>query len=155
MPLTAGTTAPDFALPDANGNPVRLSDFRGKKVVLYFYPKDDTPGCTTEACSFNDNLQRLTEAGAVVVGISPDSVASHRKFADKYGLNFTLLADEKTEVAQQYGVWVTKRMYGKEYMGIERTTFLIDEEGRIVKVFPKLKVAGHTEEVLTALQESA
>lgn len=151
MTLVAGDEAPDFALPDADGNTVRLSDYRGRKVVLYFYPKDDTPGCTQEACSFRDNLARLTSAGAVVLGVSPDTPKSHRKFADKYGLPFPLLSDVGASVAQTYGVWVKKNRYGREYMGIERTTFVIDEAGRIHRVFPKVKVAGHVEEVLAAL----
>lgn len=151
MPLPVGSEAPNFELPDADGNPVRLSDFRGHKVVLYFYPKDDTPGCTQEACSFRDNLARLAAADAVVIGVSPDSPQSHKKFAAKYGLTFPLLADVGAEVAQTYGVWIKKNRYGREYMGIERTTFLLDEEGRIRRIFPKVKVAGHVEEVLQAL----
>lgn len=153
MAITEGQTAPDFALENAEGETVRLSDFRGRKVVLYFYPKDDTPGCTQEACSFRDSLERVQALGAVVLGISPDSVASHRKFAAKHGLNFPLLADPDTTVAQQYGVWVKKSMYGREYMGIERTTFILDENGVVRKVFPKVKVKGHAEEVLKALEE--
>jgi len=153
MALEIGAEAPDFELQDANGNTVRLSDFRGRKVVLYFYPKDDTPGCTTEACSFNDNLERLTASGAAVVGISPDTVASHRKFADKYGLTFPLLSDPGAAVAQQYGVWVEKQQYGRKYMGIDRSTFLLDEEGRIRRIFRKVKVAGHVQEVLDALKD--
>ncbi len=153
MAITEGQTAPDFALENAEGETVRLSDFRGRKVVLYFYPKDDTPGCTQEACSFRDSLERVQSLGAVVLGVSPDSVASHRKFAAKHGLNFPLLADPDTTVAQQYGVWVKKSMYGREYMGIERTTFILDENGVVRKVFPKVKVKGHAEEVLKALEE--
>lgn len=144
--------APDFALPATDGSTVRLSDLRGKKVVLYFYPKDDTPGCTKEACSFRDNLGVLQSMGVVVLGISPDSVASHQRFAQKYGLSFPLLADEGAQVATLYGVWKEKQQYGRTYMGIERTTFLIDENGIVRRVFPKVKVDGHVEEVIEAIR---
>jgi len=153
MAIEAGVPAPDFALQDSEGNTVRLADYRGRKVVLYFYPKDDTPGCTTEACSFRDNLGRVQALGAVVLGVSPDTVESHRKFAEKHGLHFTLLADPETTTAQAYGVWVEKTMYGRAHMGIERTTFIIDEQGIIRRVFPKVKVEGHTDEVIEALKE--
>ncbi|MCS6829355.1 MAG: thioredoxin-dependent thiol peroxidase [Armatimonadota bacterium] len=152
MSVTEGQQAPDFALPAADGNMVRLSDLRGKKVVLYFYPKDDTPGCTKEACSFRDNLEALQEMGVAVIGISPDGVASHQRFAQKYGLTFPLLADEGAQVAAMYGVWKEKKQYGRTYMGIERTTFLIDEAGVVRKVFPKVKVDGHVEEVIEAVR---
>jgi peroxiredoxin Q/BCP len=147
-----GQAAPDFALPAADGTTVRLSDLRGKKVVLYFYPKDDTPGCTKEACSFRDNLGALQNRGAVILGVSPDSIASHQKFAQKHGLTFPLLADEGAQVAAMYGVWKEKNLYGRTYMGIERTTFLIDEEGIVRRVFPKVKVDGHVEEVMEAIR---
>lgn len=152
MSVLEGQPAPDFALPTADGNIIRLSDLRGKKVVLYFYPKDDTPGCTKEACSFRDNLGALQGMGVVVLGVSPDSVASHQKFAQKYGLTFPLLADEGAQVATTYGVWKEKQQYGRRYMGIERTTFIIDEEGIVRRVFPKVKVDGHVEEVMEAIR---
>lgn len=153
MSIQVGAPAPDFALKNGDDKLTKLSDFRGRKVVLYFYPKDDTPGCTKEACSFRDSMERLTELGAVVLGISPDSSASHRKFAAKHGLSFHLLADTDKEVAARYGVWVKKSMYGREYMGIERTTFIIDNDGLVAMVFPKVKVNGHAEEVIQALAE--
>jgi len=152
MSVTEGQIAPDFALPATDGSTVRLSDLRGKKVVLYFYPKDDTPGCTKEACAFRDNLGVLQSMGVVVLGVSPDSVASHQKFAQKYGLPFPLLADEGAQVATTYGVWKEKKQYGRTYMGIERTTFLIDENGIVQRVFPKVKVDGHVEEVIEAIR---
>lgn len=152
MSVTEGQQAPDFALPATDGSTIRLSELRGKKVVLYFYPKDDTPGCTKEACSFRDNLSALQSLGVVVLGASPDSIASHQRFAQKYGLTFPLLADEGAQVATLYGVWKEKKQYGRTYMGIERTTFLIDEEGIVRKVFPKVKVDGHVEEVMEAIR---
>jgi peroxiredoxin Q/BCP len=152
MSVTEGQIAPDFTLPATDGSTVRLSDLRGKKVVLYFYPKDDTPGCTKEACAFRDNLGVLQSMGVVVLGVSPDSVASHQKFAQKYGLPFPLLADEGAQVATTYGVWKEKKQYGRTYMGIERTTFLIDENGIVQRVFPKVKVDGHVEEVIEAIR---
>jgi len=152
MSVTEGQIAPDFALPANDGSTVRLLDLRGKKVVLYFYPKDDTPGCTKEACAFRDNLGVLQSMGVVVLGVSPDSVASHQKFAQKYGLPFPLLADEGAQVATTYGVWKEKKQYGRTYMGIERTTFLIDENGIVQRVFPKVKVDGHVEEVIEAIR---
>ncbi len=152
MSVLHGQSAPDFALTASDGTTVRLSDLRGKKVVLYFYPKDDTPGCTKEACSFRDNLGVLQTMGVAVLGVSADSVASHQKFAQKYGLNFPLLADEGAQVATAYGVWKEKQQYGRRYMGIERTTFLIDENGIIRKIFPKVKVDGHVEEVIEAIR---
>jgi peroxiredoxin Q/BCP len=152
MSVTEGQIAPDFTLPATDGSTVRLLDLRGKKVVLYFYPKDDTPGCTKEACAFRDNLGVLQSMGVVVLGVSPDSVASHQKFAQKYGLPFPLLADEGAQVATTYGVWKEKRQYGRTYMGIERTTFLIDENGIVQRVFPKVKVDGHVEEVIEAIR---
>jgi len=152
MSVTEGQIAPDFTLPATDGSTVRLLDLRGKKVVLYFYPKDDTPGCTKEACAFRDNLGVLQSMGVVVLGVSPDSVASHQRFAQKYGLPFPLLADEGAQVATTYGVWKEKKQYGRTYMGIERTTFLIDENGIVQRVFPKVKVDGHVEEVIEAIR---
>jgi len=146
-----GDKAPEFKLQTTGGRDIRLSEFRGKKIVLYFYPKDDTSGCTREACSFQENLGQLKRRGVVVLGVSADSVESHAKFADKYGLSFPLLSDEKKEVCKAYGVWKEKSLYGRKYMGIERTTFVIDEKGLIQRVFPKVKVDGHTQEVLAAL----
>lgn len=146
-----GDRAPDFKLLADDGRTLALKDFRGKKVVLYFYPKDDTPGCTAEACSFRDNLARVATKGAVVLGVSRDDHASHGKFRDKYHLNFPLLSDDAGTVTEAYGVWKTKKLYGREYLGIERTTFLIDEQGKVAKVWPKVKVEGHTDEVLAAL----
>jgi peroxiredoxin Q/BCP len=149
--LKIGDKAPQFSLPTGGGKTLALKDLKGKKIVLYFYPKDDTSGCTKEACSFQDNLSAVKRKGAVVLGVSADSAASHEKFAGKYNLSFPLLSDEKKEVLKAYGVWKEKSMYGRKYMGIERTTFIIDEEGKIAQVFTKVKVDGHTEEVLAAL----
>jgi len=150
--LEIGKKAPAFSLQDGNGKKVSLSDFRGKKVILYFYPKDMTSGCTQEACDFRDSLPNFRKVKAEVLGVSIDSVASHKKFAEKYDLPFTLLSDVKKEVVEKYGVWKEKSMYGKKYMGIERTTFIIDEDGKIQNIFPKVKVAGHIEEVMQALK---
>jgi peroxiredoxin Q/BCP len=144
-------SAPEFTLNDQNGNSVSLSDFRGRKVVLYFYPKDDTSGCTTQACELRDNVATFDTRGAVVLGVSPDSVGSHRKFADKFDLPFPLLADVDHAVAEAYGVWKEKSMYGRKYWGNERTTFVIDEQGRIAKVLPKVKPAEHVDRVLELL----
>lgn len=138
--LAAGSQAPDFTLLSDAGDEVTLSQLKGKNVVLYFYPKDDTPGCTTEACDFRDNLAQLTALGAVVLGVSPDSVKSHAKFKAKFELPFALLADEKTEVAEAYGVWREKSMYGKAYMGIVRSTFLIDSQGVVRNAWDNVKV---------------
>lgn len=149
--LKIGQPAPDFALLDDTGASVRLSSFRGKKVVVYFYPKDDTPGCTKEACAFRDGIAGLKARGAVVLGVSADSVESHGKFKTKYRLNFPLLSDVQRAVAHAYGVWKEKSLYGRTFMGIERTTFLIDEQGRITRIFPKVKVEGHGDEVLASL----
>jgi peroxiredoxin Q/BCP len=149
--LQAGDRAPAFRLKNDEGIEVALADYAGKKVVLYFYPKDDTPGCTKEACAFRDGAAAMRKRGAVVLGVSADSVESHRKFREKYRLNFPLLADESKAVVQAYGVWKEKSNYGRTYMGIERTTFVIDEEGRVVRVFPRVKVDGHFDEVLEAL----
>jgi peroxiredoxin Q/BCP len=149
--LEEGQAAPEFAARDGSGATVRLADLRGRKVVLYFYPKDDTPGCTKEACSFRDEYAALQATGAVLLGISPDDEASHRRFAAKYHLPFPLLADPGAAIAIAYGVWKEKSMYGRTYMGVERTTFLIDEAGVIRRIFPKVTVDGHTAEVLAAL----
>jgi peroxiredoxin Q/BCP len=146
-----GQQAPDFELQSDGGDTVRLSDFRGRRVVLYFYPKDDTSGCTKEACGFRDAIPELEELDAVVLGVSPDGVASHVKFRDKYDLNFPLLADPDHEVAAAYGVWGKKKMYGREYEGILRTTFLIGADGTVEKVFEKVKPAAHAEEVVQVL----
>jgi peroxiredoxin Q/BCP len=149
--LKIGDKAPEFNAPTDAGSDVSLKDFRGKKVVLYFYPKDNTSGCTKEACDFRDNLARLKRKGVVVLGVSPDSVASHGKFRDKYELSFPLVSDPDHAIATAYGVWAKKSLYGRTFLGIVRTTFLIDERGKIAKIFPKVKVAGHVEEVLAAL----
>lgn len=149
--LKVGEKAPPFSLPTANGERISLDQLKGKKIVLYFYPKDDTPGCTKEACSFQENLDALKRKGAVVLGVSTDSINSHNKFSNKYGLSFPLLSDETKEVVKAYGVWKEKSMYGRNYMGIERTTIVIDGKGRIKHIFPKVQVNGHTEEVLAVL----
>ena len=145
-----GTTAPAFKTTDANGEPVNLKDFRGKKVVLYFYPKDDTPGCTKEACSFRDAFSKFKKQGITILGVSPDSEKSHQKFTAKYNLPFTLLADTNHSIADAYGVYGEKKFMGRTYMGIHRTTFLIDEKGKIKKVFEKVKPEDHADEVLGA-----
>lgn len=150
--LTAGQKAVDFALKDSDDNEIILSDFTGKKVVVYFYPKDNTPGCTKEACSFRDVYDDILDLGAVVIGISPDSQASHIKFREKFGLPFYLLCDEDHKVAEIYGAWGEKKMYGKAYMGIIRSTFIIDENMNIMKVFKKVSPEGHSEEILNILK---
>lgn len=149
--LNVGDTAPDFALPDQNGKERRLSDFRGKKVVMYFYPKDNTSGCTTEAIGFRDFADKLVDNNAVVIGISKDSVRSHYNFAAKYGLPFILLADEDKKAIDLYGVFKEKKMYGKTVMGVKRTTFIIDEYGVIERIYSDVKAAGHAEEVYCSL----
>jgi thioredoxin-dependent peroxiredoxin len=149
--LKENDVAPDFTLPDQDGAPVTLSELRGSKVVLYFYPKDDTPGCTTQACELRDNVATFDARGAVILGVSPDSPEAHRKFRAKYGLTFTLLADTAHQVAEQYGVWAEKSMYGRKYWGNERTTFVIGEDGRILKVLPKVKPAEHAGQVLDVI----
>jgi peroxiredoxin Q/BCP len=153
MILKEKTKAPDFSLVDEKGNTVSLADFKGKPVVLYFYPKDDTPGCTTEACSFRDDYSQYKEAGAVILGVSPDSEKSHAKFANKHQLPFTLLVDEGHKICEAYGVWGRKKFMGREYDGVFRTTFLIDKTGNIAKVFEGVKPAVHSAEVLQALAE--
>ena len=149
--LTAGDTAPDFSLPSTDGTLVSLKDLRGKKIVLFFYPKDDTPGCTKEACSFRDNLARVKSKGAEIFGISADSIKSHLKFIKKFDLTYPLLSDETKETVNAYGVWKEKSFMGRKYMGIERTTVIIDEKGKIAHIFAKVNVIGHTDEVLAAL----
>ena len=149
--LRIGQKAPAFSLPNQDGKIMRLADFKGKKVVLYFYPKDDTPGCTKESCAFRDGLDEIDASGAVVLGISGDSVDSHKKFVKKFNLNFPLLSDETKTVLQAYGVWKEKSLYGRNFMGVERTTFIIDEQGKLDDIFPKVKVDGHLEEVLAEL----
>ncbi|HEU5219629.1 MAG TPA: thioredoxin-dependent thiol peroxidase [Gemmatimonadales bacterium] len=149
---TPGQKAPPFSLPSDSGETVTLAGLKGKKVVLYFYPKDDTPGCTVEACEFRDSWAAVKKTGAVVLGVSPDGVASHAKFRKKFSLPFPLLADPDHAMAERYGVWGEKSMYGRKYHGILRTTFVIDEEGRIVKVFEKVKPKGHAAQVLEALR---
>ncbi len=154
MPMpTIGKSAPAFTLDTDAGERLSLKELKGKPVVLYFYPKDDTSGCTTEACEFRDAFPRFKKSKAVILGVSPDSVKSHQKFKAKYDLPFTLLADTEHEVAEKYGVWKEKSMYGRKYMGIERTTFVIDGAGKIVKIFSKVKPAGHADEVEQALRE--
>jgi peroxiredoxin Q/BCP len=151
--IAEGQETPDFTLPDQDGNQVKLSELRGQPVVLYFFPKADTPGCTTQACGVRDHRSDYEGTGARVVGVSPDTVTAQRRFADKYGLEFTLLADENHEVADLYGVWGEKKMYGKTYMGVSRKTFLVDSEGKVVKIFPKVSPKTHDEVVLEALSE--
>jgi peroxiredoxin Q/BCP len=153
--VEADEEAPDFELPDQDGKPVRLSDLRGRPVVLYFYPKADTPGCTTQACGVRDHLPDYEGAGAVVLGASPDPVAAVKKFHDKQGLNFTLLADEDHSVAGRYGVWVEKSMYGKTFWGVQRATFIIDPEGTVAHVIPRVSPKTHDEEALAALASLA
>ena len=151
--LKEGTTAPAFKTTDANGETVSLKDLRGQKVVLYFYPKDDTPGCTKEACSFRDDFAKFKKRGIAVLGVSPDSEKSHKKFETKYKLPFTLLADTDHAIAESYGVWGEKKFMGRTYTGVHRTTFLIDEKGKIKKVFEKVKPEDHASEVLEAFAE--
>jgi peroxiredoxin Q/BCP len=151
--IEAGDSAPDFELPDQDGRTVRLSDFHGQNVVLYFYPKADTPGCTTQACGVRDHLADYAEQGAVVLGVSPDPVASVKKFHEKQALNFALLADEDHAVCESYGVWAEKSMYGKTYWGAVRATFVIDSAGKVVHVIPKVSPKTHDEQVLGVLAE--
>ena len=150
--LIAGDKAPEFTGTDQDGKKVSLKDFKGKKVVLYFYPKDDTPGCTTQACNLRDNFSVLKEAGIEVIGVSPDSAESHQKFKEKHNLPFILLEDPEKDIINKYGVWGEKVNYGRKYMGLFRTTFLIDEKGIILKVFKKPKTKIHSEEILKALE---
>lgn len=150
--LTEGQAAPDFTLQDDEGKEVKLSDFKGKNVILYFYPKDNTPGCTTEACNFRDDFPKFNNIDAVILGLSKDSVNSHKKFKEKYNLPFQLLSDPEGEVISKYGAWKEKTMFGKTSMGIERSTFVIDKEGVLRKVFRKVKVDGHNQEVLETVK---
>ena len=151
MLFEVGTKAPAFTLPDQDGKMVSLKDFKGQKVVLYFYPKDNTPGCTKQACNFGELMPQFREKGAVVIGVSKDSVASHKKFQEKFGLPFTLLSDTELKVIQAYGVWQEKNMYGKKTMGVVRSTYLIDEKGVIVKAFGKVKAAENPQQMLEVL----
>ena len=153
--LQVGDKAPDFELPDQSDDPVKLSDLKGQTVVLYFYPRADTPGCTTQACSVRDRSADYRTAGARVIGVSPDEVSAVKKFADKFDLEFTLLADADHAVAEAYGTWVEKSMYGKKYMGVQRATFVIAPDGKIAKVFPKVSPKTHDQVVLEALGELA
>ena len=151
--LKEGDSAPDFEMLSDEGQTIRLADLRGKEFVLYFYPKDDTPGCTTEACNFRDNMGRLQSAAVAIYGVSPDSVKAHVKFREKYGLNFPLLSDEGSKTSTAYGVWKQRSMYGRTYMGIERSTFLVDGNGTIVHAWYKVKPAGHAQEILDYIAE--
>ncbi|WP_332691424.1 thioredoxin-dependent thiol peroxidase [Halalkalibacter lacteus] len=153
MNLQVGQEAPLFSLPANNGEVVSLEDYRGKHVVLYFYPKDMTPGCTTQACDFKDEVETFSALNTVIIGVSPDPVARHEKFIEKYQLPFILLADEEHKVAEQYGVWKLKKNFGKEYMGIERSTFIIDKEGKLVKEWRKVKVKDHVGDALAFVKE--
>lgn len=148
MKLNEGDKAPDFKINNQKGETVSLKDFKGKKVVLYFYPKDDTPGCTKEACNLRDNYDALLKQGYVILGVSPDKEAKHQKFIEKYDLPFDLLADTEKEIAEAYGVWVEKNMYGRKYMGIGRTTFVIDEKGKISEIIKKVDTKAHAEQIL-------
>jgi peroxiredoxin Q/BCP len=154
MKVDIGKQAPEFELEANNGKKVKLSDFRGKHVVLYFYPKDMTPGCTTESCDFRDRSNDFKALNTIILGISPDSISQHQKFIEKYNLPFLLLADENHQVAESYEVWKLKKMYGKEFMGIERSTFVIDKEGILVKEWRKVKVEGHIEEALQYIKSN-
>jgi peroxiredoxin Q/BCP len=151
--LEAGKQAPDFKLKDQNGDTVALSDYAGRTVVLYFYPKADTPGCTTQACGVRDRMSEYQNAGATVIGVSPDEVKAVKKFDDKHGFGFTLLADKDHKVADKYGTWVEKSMYGKTYMGVQRATFIIGRDGKVARVFPKVQPKKHDDVVLKALVE--
>jgi len=152
MPISSGILAPDFSLADEKGTIRSLAEFRGHPMILYFYPKDDTPGCTTEACTFRDDYSQYEKAGVVILGVSPDSSSSHAKFKAKYGLPFTLLADTEHKVCELYQVWGQKKNYGREYMGVFRTTYLIDKQGMIIHVFENVKPAGHSAEILAELK---
>jgi peroxiredoxin Q/BCP len=155
MPISSGIPAPKFSLPDETGAVRSLDDFRGHPVILYFYPKDDTPGCTTEACNFRDDYSQYAGTGITILGVSPDNSKSHAKFKEKYGLPFPLLADDGHKVCELYGVWGMKKNYGREFMGVLRTTFLIDPNGMIVQVFEHVKPAGHSAEILEVLKTRA
>lgn len=152
MILAIGKKAPDFSLPATDGETIHLRDLKGQPVIVYFYPKDDTPGCTAQACDFRDSFNALKKSGIAVIGISKDSVKAHEKFTEKYDLNFPLASDETGKTLEAYGVWVEKSMYGKKYMGIERSTFLIDHEGNLAQEWRKVSVPGHVAEVLAAAE---
>lgn len=154
MSMAIGELAPNFALEGSNGESIRLSDYRGKNIVLYFYPKDMTPGCTTQACDFRDHHEEFSQLDAVIIGVSPDPLNKHMKFIEKHGLPFILLADSEHKAAEQYGAWKLKKNFGKEYMGIERSTFIIDKDGKLVKEWRKVKVKGHVEEALQFIKEN-
>tara|TARA_B100001245_G_C22535636_1_gene268984 strand:- start:52 stop:516 length:465 start_codon:yes stop_codon:yes gene_type:complete len=149
--IKEGEIAPDFVATNENGETIRLTDLKGKITVLYFYPKDDTPGCTKEACDFRDKSSQITDKNTQIIGVSPDNMESHKKFKDKYNLQYTLICDEQSEISRKYDVYKLKKMYGKEYMGIERSTFIIDESLRIQKIFRKVKVENHINEILSNL----
>jgi peroxiredoxin Q/BCP len=151
--IKEGDRVPQFSLPADDGSVITRDSLRGKNTVLYFYPKDDTTGCTKEACDFRDAFPRFGKTDAQVIGVSPDSIESHRKFKEKYQLPFPLLADEGHKLADQFGVWKEKSMYGRKFMGVERTTVIVDRDGRVARIFPKVRVPGHVEEVETALRE--
>jgi thioredoxin-dependent peroxiredoxin len=153
MSIQTGSPAPQFSLPDETGAIRSLSDFEGQTIILYFYPKDDTPGCTTEACNFRDDYSAFEQAGVTILGVSPDSPKSHAKFKEKFNLPFSLLADEQHEVCEQFGVWGPKKFMGREYMGVARTTFVIGPDGRVKKIFENVKPADHSTEVLAAVRE--
>ena len=150
--IKEGNKAPEFNLPASNGKTITLKDLKGKNIVIYFYPKDDTPGCTVEACGFRDSYKEIEKLGAVILGVSPDNVTSHEKFIKKFNLPFNLLADTDKKMCQNYGVWVEKSMYGKKYMGVARTTFIINKEGKISKIFEKVKPEGHNKEIIEAIK---
>lgn len=153
MTLAKGDKAPDFTLPCDGGGSVSLSDYAGRPVIVYFYPKDDTPGCTKQACGFSESIEQFNQSDCAVIGISKDSVAKHDKFKAKYNLSFPLASDEHNDVCEQYGVWTEKSMYGKKYWGIERTTFLLDSNHKIAEIWTKVKVDGHIDEVIAATQQ--
>lgn len=155
MPLEVGDKAPNFSAESDTGETFSLSSMKGKPFVLYFYPKDDTPGCTTQACTFTENIKAFDKLGVAVLGVSKDSLVSHKKFRDKYGLTFPLLSDADGKLCEAYDTWVEKSMYGKKYMGIDRSTFLIGADGKIKSIWRKVKVPGHIEEVLEAVKETA
>lgn len=153
MKTETGNNAPEFTATLDRGGSLSLTELKGKWIVLYFYPKDDTSGCTKEACEFRDNMERITSLGSVVIGVSPDNVKSHDKFREKYNLNFHLISDTEKKICNDYGVWAKKSMYGKKYMGVERTTFIIDPQGIIRHIFPKVKVEGHVGEVINKIKD--